>query len=123
MNIYVDDATGEIALENNNWKLITGVSEIAQIMKQNLQTVLGEVWLNTELGLPWFDEIFEKSQTQKNIDALIIAEISQTPGFISLARYSSSIDEVNRVLTVDFEAYTVEGILDFSTTLTPTGGQ
>lgn len=122
MNILVDDVTGEIKLDKNNWVLVTGREEITQIIKQNLQTVLGEVFTDSTLGVPWYDEIFEKATTQKNIDAILIDEITQTPGFISMARYESTLDQITRALTVDFEAYTVDGIIDFSGILTPTGG-
>jgi hypothetical protein len=101
--------------------MITGVEEIAQIMKQNLQTVLGEVFLDTSLGVPWFDEIFEKGQTQKNIDSILIDEISRTPGFISLVRFETTYNAAEREIAIDFEAYTVEGILDFSDTISAGG--
>lgn len=121
MNILEDDATGEIKLVNNNWFMVTGTSEIMQAIKQNLETVLGEVWLDTSIGVPWFDEIFEKGTSQKKTDAILINEIASTPGVISLAGYSSEIDQRSRTITVEFQAYTVEGILDFSQILTPGG--
>jgi hypothetical protein len=52
MNILEDDQTGEIKLVNNNWFMVTGTSEIMQAIKQNLETVLGEVWLDTSIGVP-----------------------------------------------------------------------
>lgn len=123
MNILIDDLTGDIAIKNNNWVLVEGVEEIAQIIKQNLQTVLGEWYLDTTLGLPWFTEIFEKGNSQKNIDNIIINQITLSPGVISLVQYSSDIaDRAAREMAIDFQAYTVDGILDFSTILTPTGG-
>lgn len=121
MNILEDDQTGEIKLVNNNWFMVTGTSEIMQAIKQNLETVLGEVWLDTSIGVPWFDEIFEKGTSQKKIDAILINEIVSTPGVISLAGYSAEIDQRSRTIAVEFQAYTVEGILDFSEILTPGG--
>lgn len=122
MNILIDDATGDISIDANNWVMVDGLDEIQQIMKQNLQTVGGEWFLDTSLGLPWFTEILEKNNSQKNIDAIFIDEIAATPGFISLVKYESSLDPVTRALSVSFEAYTVEGILDFIGIITPTGG-
>ncbi len=123
MNILINDLTGDIDIQNNNWVMVEGVDEIAQIIKQNLQTVLGEWFLDTTLGLPWFTEIFEKGNSQKNIDNVIINQIALSPGVISLVQYSSDVsNRAAREMTIEFQAYTVEGILDFSTILTPTGG-
>lgn len=123
MNILINDATGDIDIQANNWVMVQGTEEISQIIKQNLQTVLGEWFLDSSLGLPWFTEIFEKGQSQKNIDTIFIDEIGACPGVISLVNYSSQLtDKANRVLSIEFQAYTVEGILDFTSIITPTGG-
>lgn len=123
MNLLINDATGDIDIQQNNWVMVQGTEEISQIIKQNLQTVLGEWFLDSSLGLPWFTEIFEKGQSQKNIDTIFIDEIGAAPGVISLVNYSSQLtNKANRLLSIEFQAYTVEGILDFTSIITPTGG-
>ena len=119
MNIYIDD-TGDFerSVATNNLRMVDGRDEIKQIIKRNLQTFLGEWFLDTSVGVPWFQEIFTKRQSAQNADAILIDTIVASKGVISLLRWESSLDKSTRELSITFRCLTVAGILDFNDTIT-----
>lgn len=115
MNIYIDD-TGDFerSVATNNLRMVDGVDEIKQIIKRNLQTFLGEWFLDTSIGVPWIQEIFSKRASAQNADAILIDQVVASRGVISLLRWETSLDTATRELSVEFRALTVSGILDFN---------
>lgn len=108
------DGDGDLAMTANNITLIDGKSEIQQIIKCNLQAVAGEWFLDGTLGLPWFEQILEKQNSDTNIDNIFLEAIRTSAGVISVTRFVSSLDRSTRTLSIDFSVLTVDGIIDFN---------
>ena len=113
------NADGDLDLVANNLTLISGKDEIAQILKMNLQAVTGEWFLDTSLGLPWFDQILEKQNSAANIDAIFTDAIRRSEGVISVLTFRSSIDRALRTLRVEFSVATSAGVLTFNDEISP----
>ncbi len=105
----------DIVIQNNDATLITGRDEIAQVLRQELRVFLGEWFLDTAEGIPYFQEILKKNPNPSTVDAIFKNKILSTPGVIELLSYSLEIN--GRNLSLSFSASTQEGIIDFNEVL------
>ena len=112
------NSDNDIAVTGNTLQLVSGQEELTQIAKQRLQTFRGEWFLDTSIGIPYFQTVLEKLTDPALIDAIFIDEISNIPGFISLLEYNSDLDLPTRQLTLTFKARTVNGVINFDEVIT-----
>jgi hypothetical protein len=115
VNLYIND-DGDIELDTttNNLRMVSGDDEILQIVLRNLETFLGEWFLDSTLGVPWFQSILIKNPSIETIDAAVIDVIGRSKGVLSIQRYESELDTATRELSISFSIQTVSGIIDFS---------
>ena len=101
---------GDLSMTNNQLDLVTGQEEIRQLSIQTLKTFLTEWFLDTTIGIPYFD-IFEKGVNADAIEALFITEILETLGVVRLLDFELTIpDLATRELQLDYEAETLDSL-------------
>lgn len=108
MDFKLDD-NNDLVIENNNLLLIDGADLVKQILKERLQTFLGEWFLDTDLGVPYFQDILKKGVNLKTISNVFKNEILGTPGVIELEKFNLDFTEGNRRLSLDFSVRTEDG--------------
>ena len=113
MNILLDE-NGDWAVTDNQLQLVTGVEEIAQIVATRLKFYLGEWFMDVRKGVPWFSKILKKGANPSEVEAILTQAIVDSPGIITLNEATFSLDNQTRRLTVEFNALSTEGILNFS---------
>lgn len=101
-DILLDRQTHDIVIDGYDLVIVRGVDLIRQRLKQRLLTVLGEWFLDVDIGLPWFDEIIGKGAEQQQISALLIQQIANTPGVDRIVEFNLDIDRRRRTMRVDF---------------------
>ena len=116
MNILLD-SVGDWAVENDQLQFVTGRDEIAQIIETRLRSFIGEWFLDVRIGVPWFSKILKKNPSATEIEAILIQQIVDSPGVVTLENIDLSLDNVTRRLRVSFEAETLDGIVNFSEVL------
>lgn len=90
-----------------NIKLTEDNSEsVAQKIKIRLLRHYGEWFLDTEVGIPYFQEILKKGVSKDYIDTIFIDEIVGTDGVKRITSYSSTIN--NSIYKASFTAETSE---------------
>ena len=104
----LDSKTHDIALVNGDTAIVSGIDQITQNIKITLLMVRGEYFGNPNLGTIDFDMLRDKAQ-KGTIDAIIKANIVDTPEVVSLDSYSST--QNGRCLMVSFTATTIYGQL------------
>ena len=102
MDILLDYTTHDIVPGAYDLQLVEGVNLIRQRLKQRILTILGEWFLDTEIGLPWFQEFSEKGVDLERVRALIIRCIIETPGVTDLVEFDLTLDNRTRKLVVNF---------------------
>ncbi len=105
---------GDLVLEGGDLVLVDGKEAILQHVLQRLRIFLGEWFLDTSIGLPYFQQILVKNPDQGKIDALFMNQIQGTPGVTLLNSYSASVDTLKRVLTIKFSCETTSGTVNYS---------
>lgn len=106
---FKQDSTGDISFSSQGFSLVDGVSQIAQNVAIRLRTFLGEYYLNTDVGLPYYEDIFVKPANEIRVDSLFKNEILETTGILELVSYKSSFDDITRAYSIAFSARTVTG--------------
>ncbi|MFZ7141547.1 hypothetical protein ACLSY0_00065 [Avibacterium avium] len=101
----------DLLIKDNKLVLVNGVNQKAQQIKVVLLTFLGEWFLDTTIGLPYFDEILVKNPDSSRIQAIFRKKIMQVSGVQAVERLELNFNRKERTLGVQFSARTSEGII------------
>lgn len=85
-------------------RLVTDEKRIRQQIEITLLTFLGEWFLDTSWGVPYFDKILIKSPRRAEIEAIIRAKTLDVPGVRSVPRIDVFIDNRTRESKIDMPA-------------------
>lgn len=106
--LLLDTVTGDLVLDvNNNIAVAKQPYSLAQDAASAIKTFLGEVYLDTTLGIPYFTQIFGKSPSIPLLQALFNAAAETVPNVASANTAIVSI--TNRVLTGQVQVTSVTG--------------
>jgi len=101
---------GDLLFEDGKFTLLTTIQEaVRQRIQIRLQTFLGEYFLDTSVGLPYRQQIFNKGLSKVEVDALFIREINKDNDVIQVIDFSST--QVGRAYSLNFEVLTTDGLL------------
>jgi hypothetical protein len=103
------NTSGDLLFTQQDLQTVIGVNEIAQNLKIRLGTFLGEYYLNTLVGIPYYEEVFVKPANQIRVDSLFKNEILNTNGILELTKYESGFNGTTREYTINFSVRTVTG--------------
>ena len=117
MDLLLDRQTHDLVIDPYDLQLVSGIDLIRQRLKQRLLTIRGEWFLNQEIGLPWFNEINAKGTPEGRIRALLIEEITETEGVLSLETFQLDYNSRTRTMLVQFEVTATPGRIDMELTL------
>ena len=111
--LKLDLVTGDIVVENGKLVWIGGADAVRQHLQNRFLTFLGEWFLDTSIGVPWFRDILKKNPTFSLVAAIMKSTILDTPGVIDLIEFNFDYED-NRTLKLDFKCLTDDGMIDFS---------
>ena len=103
MDLKLDLIEHDLTLVNGDLQIVDGGNWVQQSIKQNLQAILGEWFLDRTVGLPWFDEILQKGTSSNRVKQLLIREIVNTKGIEKLNTLNINVDNRTRQASVSFE--------------------
>ena len=116
MDILLDVDTHDLVFINGAAPVTTTIQiGVAQRLKIMLQTFLGEWFMNTDTGVPYFEEIFGKVINKASVDLILQNKILEDPGVIEMVSFDSSIDNQRRTYSMTFRVRTSEGVTDAAT--------
>lgn len=117
MSDILTTSDGDIAITNNNLTLVTAEDEVKQRLAQRLRTFFGEWFLDNEIGLPYYEDIFIKNPNAGLVEALLKTEIIDTPGVLELISFNIEIDKATRNLQVAFVVRSTTGNVELEVTI------
>lgn len=101
LGLALDAQTHDLFLApDGNLAMAEDSEAMAQHVKQRLLFYRGEWFLDTEAGVPWFQEIFVRPHNDGIIEALIKREILDTDGIAELTEFKMQVDGRKRSITV-----------------------
>ena len=105
---------GDLVIEKGDLVNTTGAEAVLQRVRQYLSTFLGEWFLDTRVGVPWFQQIMIKGFDPVVVDAVLKTTILNIPGVEELTKFELDLDTKTRELTLTFKAIGDDGPIDFS---------
>ena len=109
---------GDLAIGNNQLTIVKEKEEIRQRLLQNLRTFLGEWFLDTTIGVSYYEVIFDKGMPEPLIADAFKDEILKTEGVTELREFKKlDLNSATRRLTVDFTVNTIFGEIRLTETL------
>jgi hypothetical protein len=106
-DLELDELTGTI-------KMVSDGDEVCQQVRTRLLFYLGEWFLDTTVGIPYFQEVFTKPAIISLVESRLKDEIISTPGVLSLDSFATNFNSTTRALTVSFSATTIYGSVSSS---------
>jgi len=94
----------DIAIEGRRIVLVRGDEQIAQKLRTRLKFFLGEHFLDTTLGIPYYREVFKKNPNLNLLRSLFRQAILTTPQVVSVEELLLEINSATRTLEVSFKA-------------------
>lgn len=76
--------------------LIAGAARVRQQIEVTLLTLLGEWFLDTSWGMPYFDKILIKSPDRTHLEAIVRAKVGDVPGVTAIPTVDIEIDARTR---------------------------
>lgn len=113
IGLHLDAGTHDLALDaRGNLRLARDAEAVGQHAKQRLKTFEGEWFLDTSAGLPWLPKpgrfgIFDRPYDAGTSEALIKAEILDTPGIRDLTGFEARLVAGRRELAISASAETI----------------
>lgn len=110
--LWLTDAD-EAILQEADGTPFTSISqvqqEVLQLLRNNLKFFLGEEPTNVSLGVPYFQQIFDKQTPQSTVEAILRQTISDTPGVKDIIGFNLTVNTATRQATVTFSVQTEDG--------------
>lgn len=117
MDLLIDQSTNDIVFINGGCPVTSSTSEsIAQKLKIKLSTFLGEWFLDTTVGVPYFERILGRARSKDVVDLLIREQVESESMVEEVISFNSSL--ANRRYEVSFRVRTVDGGLSEPITIT-----
>lgn len=105
-----------LGVESHDLEMVGGdaqmVASLAQAIKIRLLFFKAEWFLDQEVGIPYFQDIFVKNPNLDQIEALFRQEIADTPGVVAVHDVDVELDRENRRLTITWSAEGDSGLID-----------
>lgn len=112
-DLKLDTTTHDLAIEAYDFGLVDGIERVQQQIKIRLAFFLGEWFLDTEFGIPWFQELLgQKPVPLDRVDAVLREQIAGVPDVESIESLSLDYTAATRKLTVTFRVKTTFGTID-----------
>jgi hypothetical protein len=111
------NSDGDLSVDSNVFSFVSGIEYVAQCLKIRLQFFLGEWFLNTTLGVPYFQEILVKNPNRIAVNNYIKMTILKSPNIKEITQYNADFNVgQERKLKIQFSAITDYGVLNFNET-------
>lgn len=117
MSDLLQQDTNDLAIVNNTLAIIDGLQQVKQELMQRLQTISGEWFLDTSLGLPYLTDMTQKGLALTTVAQYFRNEINACPGVLAINELDLSLDNATRRLTVALQVQGETGAISAEVTV------
>ena len=101
---------GNFVTTDGDYEAVTGVAEVAQAVNFALLTIRGESAYDVNLGVRWFDVMFNTNVSLSEKEFEIRGVILSTPGVETLDSLVFEVDPVIRTARINYTVTTTFGV-------------
>ena len=116
-DIKLDPITNDLLVEGQDLRLVDKEDRVAQQIRIRLKSFLGEWFLDTSYGVPYYQQILIKAPDRAIIAGIFREKIITTPGVQELQAFALDYEEQTRQLTVTAQIKTIYGNVNLDQTL------
>jgi hypothetical protein len=116
-DLKLDTLTHDLQIARYDLQLVDNIGSTAQRLKVRLKFFLTEWFLDRRSGVPYLQEILEKSPDLQYVENIFKTVILTTPRVIQLTSFSLDYDNLTRRLIVTFSVLTDDGEIIFNEVL------
>lgn len=95
---------GDLDVSTGAFVTLTGPEYAAQKIRQRFKLILGEWFLDTTKGVPWFQNVLIKNPNLELIKSLFRDEILNVPGIIGVKDIEAQFTPAARTLSLAYVA-------------------
>jgi len=99
----------DIDITDYAMSVIDGDEAIKQRLLVHLLIFKGEWFLDTDLGIPYYQTIFQKGVSKDTVDAILKREIEGVEGISRITSFTSALNSATREYTCNFVCKTDTG--------------
>lgn len=108
-DILIDSVTNDAIFINGSTPITdTQNLTVAQKLKIKLQTFKGEWFLDTTVGIPFFQTIFQRGVSKATVDSIFQEVILSEPKVKEIVEFNSIIDPLTRIYQLSFKVRTLD---------------
>jgi len=108
------DSSRDLAIENNDFVLLSGLEAIQQDLDDSLRLLLGEWFLDTRQGIPLFEKILGQKPRLAVVTSIFRDAVLRVNGILNIFDLVPDFDAQTRTLTISFRAIATEGEFEYS---------
>ncbi len=118
MSTFAQDNTGDLLLTNSKFTLVTDPAAAgAQKLRNQFKIFLGEWFLDSRIGMPYFQEVFVKNPNMAILTQLFRSVIASTAGVVRVISCNVTFNDATRAASVAFAAQWENGAVITATDL------
>jgi hypothetical protein len=106
---FLQTSNGDLELTNGRLTFVRGREEKAQKIRNKLGLAVGEWFLDTREGVPWFGLVLGQKPDLEIIKRLVTETILSTPGMSDVPEMGATFDGVTREAACTWRALDDEG--------------
>lgn len=111
-DILLDSNSHDLDTSGYTLHISSGLAATAQRIKIRLKMFLGEWFLDTAAGVPYYEDILVKNPDLNLVKADLQQQILTTPEVIELLSFDMQLINQTRTLNVTFAASTTSGLVE-----------
>lgn len=110
-SIYTDPSTNDIVLTDTGQLRVNSTTQewLSAKIEHTLKVYKGEWFLNRNIGIPYFSQIFSKEISIATVDSIFTTAILGVEGVDKLLRFNSTYNPSTRVYGVEFTVRALTG--------------
>lgn len=119
-DLQLNSTSGDLEIEGGDFVMLssdvgalTKLDWITQTLQCQLRTFLNEWFLQTDDGVPYFQEILKKNANPDVIEAILLNRVVTSPGILEILVFDLTYDNPTRTLTLDLAVRSTEGVIEF----------
>ncbi len=112
-DLALDTQTHDLPEGGLSFVMASGDERVAQQLRIRLRFFLGEWFLDTTEGIPYYQQILLKNPDWDTVNSLIKTEVLSTPDVVELLSFKTEYAPYTRRYNIPFLVQTTYGVLEF----------
>jgi len=107
-DLYLDPDTHDLPSGGYDLRVVRGIDNVRQRIKQKLLFFLGEWFLAEDEGMPYFTEVLIKGPNRGRVESILKSAILSVKGVVEITAFAVDFNNLTRVFILTYTVRTDE---------------